>query len=136
MNEESEKLFQRLIKHMQEENEKQTEIIKSGFKAEISGIKAEIAEIKTIIKEAATKTKVFEEKIKIIENKYTLLEKAIRKNNIVIFGLDDKNKNLIKYTIDQINQYLELNLSIHNINNIYAIGKPHLAKRPILLQFT
>nr|CAI5850422.1 unnamed protein product [Callosobruchus analis] len=71
------------------------------------------------------------ERINRLETSVKLLERKLRRNNIVIFGLQIKNKdNLLLETLDELKNLL----SIGDINNIFQVDK-NTDKSPIILEF-
>lgn len=81
------------------------------------------SEINAINKSINKKLIEFEENFKKIEEKITNIERANRKNNILIFGIQTDQDNLLKTTLSQINVIFECNLTEKDLNNIYFIGK-------------
>lgn len=121
-------VHEKLLKSIQESIDQQTQEIKSH-------IGREIADLRKLIGEETRKRTDLEEKYKQLQGKYTILEKAIRKNNIIIFGLENKTeKKLIEFTIDTLNEQLKLNLSKKDVNNIFTIGQQNQNK-PIIVKF-
>lgn len=135
MNEEHEKLFQRLVSYMEDVNKKQISVLKEGVAELKEEIKTEIAEIKTILTEESKKRREIETKQIEIEKRVSHIEKTLRKNNIVIFGLQPNEENVLSYTIEQLNQLLTLNINTLHINNLIPLGKAE-NNPPILVQFT
>lgn len=72
-------------------------------------------------------------KVKKLENRCLYLERKVRKNNIVIFGTDFENDNLVQLTISKLNELLGLQLTTDDINNIYKIGQS--PKPPVVVEF-
>nr|CAH7759786.1 unnamed protein product [Callosobruchus chinensis] len=62
-------------------------------------------------------------KYKSLEECYTRLDRQIRKNNILIFGftLPNKDNDLLANTLNQIKEYLTVEVTEGDINNIYKI---------------
>lgn len=74
------------------------------------------------------------ERIEKLENKCLLWERKLRKNNIIVFGLDNvNNSDLAKYTLEKLNDVLDLNFNINDINNVYKIGRSE--KPPVIVEF-
>lgn len=61
------------------------------------------------------------------------LERRIRKNNIVIFGLTVDGSEIVEQTISKLNELFGLNVTTKDINNIYKIGKS--SNPPIVVEF-
>lgn len=69
-----------------------------------------------------------------MESKCLFYERKLRKNNIVVFGLDNVNKSdLAEYTLEKLNKALDLNFKINDVNNVYKIGRSE--KPPVVVEF-
>lgn len=68
-----------------------------------------------------------------LQERCLFLERKVRKNNIVVFGLDIEDSKLIEETISTLNKHLGLNITANDINNIYKIGKSK--QPPIVVEF-
>lgn len=85
-------------------------------------------EIKTVNKALTN----FESKLAILENKSLLLDRKIRKNNIVIFGLKtEKSTGLLEEVLQKLNEILGIKLVENDVNNVYRIGN----KSTIIVEF-
>lgn len=135
MSEEYDKLFQNLVRYIEEANERQTSVLKADVAELKSEIKTEIADIKNILTEESNKRKELEIRQNQIEERIARIEKLARKNNIVIFGLQPREENLLSYTIEQLNQHLNVNINALHINNLFSLGK-NQNNPPVLVQFT
>ena len=74
-----------------------------------------------------------EEQIDNVQKQCLFLERKVRKNNIIIFGLDIKDENLVEKVISSLNNLLDLKVTTSEINNVYKIGKNN--KPPIVVEF-
>lgn len=88
-------------------------------------------EIKSVSDSINQKLNKLEEKYRKIEEKVTHIERANRKNNIVIYGIQTDKNNLLKTTLSQLNEIFECNLVDRDINNIYLFGH----KKTIVVEF-
>lgn len=93
-----------------------------------------LEELQTNQKHIHKKIEINEKAIEELRYKHLHLERKYRKNNIVIFGLKATGENLFEYTIEQLNNLLEISLSLRDVNNIYTIGKAG-GNQGILVQF-
>lgn len=90
--------------------------------------------LKEIKADVTQQLKESNERIEKLENKYLFYERKLRKNNIIIFGLDNvDNTDLVRYTLGRINEVLDLNFSDSDINNVYKIGRSE--KPPVIVEF-
>lgn len=99
--------------------QEQTIEIKEGFKHDLNDL--------------VFKVRKYELKIQQLERRCLTLERKVRKNNVIIFGLEVKDSELALDTLLQINKLLGLNITINDVNNIYKIGKSD--KPPIIIEF-
>lgn len=94
-----------------------------------------LAELKDIKLAQNEKIKKLEKTLINLENKYLSLERRIRKNNIIIFGLKIDKQNLIEETIAILNSLLGISLNKTEVINCYVIGK-YESKQGILLELS
>lgn len=109
-------LYELLIKAQEEQSEKLTK------------------EIKRNREEYSKTVKKTEKDLQTLFDKYTYLERKRRKNNLVVFGLQIKEENILKETLTSLNSLLEINIRESDVNNIYSIGKQE-NKKGILIEF-
>ena len=82
-----------------------------------------LEELKTFIKNELKPVIDLQNNYNKLESKIITLERKIRKNNIVIFGLGlESNESLVVNTINKLNSLLETAFTEADINNIYKIG--------------
>lgn len=109
-----------IIRTITDLTNKQTEILKN----EIRDIKKRINRDKEQIQGEIYKLK----------EKYEYLEKSLKKNNIIIFGLEVTDNNLLKYTLNIFKSHLKIDITENDISDIYSIGK-NKDKRPVVVKF-
>lgn len=89
-------------------------------------------EIKSEIKSIKNTVFKLDNKCNELEKRIINLDRKVRKNNIIIFGLEEvSEKNLLNYVLKKLNETLHIDLRDTDINNIYKIG----SKNTILLEF-
>lgn len=115
-------------KNIEEANKNQSDDIKRYINKEVSELKQKFEE------ELNKKALEWESKYKNLQNKYEKLEKELKKNNIIIFGLDTPAIHLEKFIIDSLNQLLDISLTLSDLNNVYTIGKQS-KKKPVIVKF-
>lgn len=75
-----------------------------------------------------------------LESRLERLERRNRKNNIVVFGLSkstiNNQRDLAEWIASKFRSLLEVNVNLHEINNVYYIGKQENTKRPLIVEFT
>lgn len=91
-------------------------------------------EIKKISEKYDDKIKKLETNLDQLQNHYLNFERYKRKNNIMVFGLNLGNENLLQNTIGKLNSLLGINLTPNNINNLFPVGREQ--KRGVLIQLT
>lgn len=92
------------------------------------------AEIRRAVSEVTKKVISAEEKIETLTKRNIGLERKVRKNNIVIFGLSYVGNNLAEFVTKQFHQLLNIVIKEQDINNVYRIGKKS-EKQPIIIEF-
>ncbi|KAJ8966899.1 hypothetical protein NQ314_003245 [Rhamnusium bicolor] len=115
------KLFMKLNASI---NQKLTEVTN-----QINEIKDEISEVANKHDEEIEELKEENQQLR-KENKF--LQRKVRKNNIVIYGIN-VNDNLSDTVINTLNNLLEISISEQDINDIYRIGKIN-NKQPLLVE--
>lgn len=92
-------------------------------------------EIHNCVKSLNIKIDNVNKEIDDIKKRCSEVERKLKKNNIVIFGiLLRKNENLLNKTLKVLNDNFQVNIEEHDVNNIFKLGKED--KSPILLEFT
>lgn len=109
----------KLFKLLCENSSQQTNEIKTEIKGSIKEVTYEINKLKDQVQE--------------LETRCLLLERKSRKNNIVIFGLEVKQNDLVEKTVNTINDLFQINLIQSELNNVYKIGGKDTA--PIIVEF-
>lgn len=102
-------------------NEKQTADITDKFNGIINILKNEL-------------NRITQENL-LLKKKCLVLERKVRRNNVVIFGLPpvENNSDLLKGTVQKLNDLLDTSIHERDINNIYKIGKSD--KPPVIVEF-
>lgn len=121
-------LFTKLVEFIKSENEKTKQDINNTFQTETN-------KIISCIEQQNKKIETLEKNYKSLENKYLVLERQIRKNNIIIFGLaPTEQENLATFVLEELNNLLQTTLSESDLNNIYVLKTQN--GTPIKLEFT
>lgn len=109
-------LYNKLVAHSDE----QSEIIRSEIHKSVSEIAGKVARIDT--------------DLQVINKRCLGFERIIRKNNIIIFGLEiNADEDLLQKTLKTLNRYLETDLTANDVNDIRRVGKSQ--QRPVVLEF-
>lgn len=106
------------------------EAIKELLNKQTKEIKEDILMSNNILKQKIAHNK---EKINTLQKKCLFLERKVRKNNIVIFGLSVDGNKLVEDTLTKINTLLGIDLVPNDINNIYKIGRSQ--NPPLIIEF-
>ncbi|CAH2012506.1 unnamed protein product [Acanthoscelides obtectus] len=119
-----------LLSKLVELIKKESNSVKSEIKQEIQEIKLENAKILNLVKQQDEKLELLEKSYKKLEQQNLQLERAIRKNNILVFGLevDSKTANLADIATGKLNDLLGINISNNDLQNIYGIAKTKAEK--------
>lgn len=122
-----------------ENNSEILNILKTLSK-EITEIKSDVKQIKEDLKAQVTQINLINEKITSVEKvnlnlqlQITNIERYIRQNNIIFFGVKENNKDL-EFIIDFTTQKLDVSISINDINNYYRIGNKGDKPRPLVVK--
>ena len=108
-------LYTKLVKVIQHEGNS----IRTDIKQEIQ---LENNKILEIFEQQTKKLNHLEEKYNNLESNYLNLQRQIRKNNIVIFGLQVRSgENLLEFTLNKLKEFFGINILESDINNIYQI---------------
>lgn len=113
------------------ENTAENKIIKTIIEVseqQTQSLKSEIIELKKILNETK-----HSQSIDVLKNKCLYLEKQIKKNNIIIFGLDTTT-DLVNNTLNTLKDLLAVDICKNDIDDIYAIGRVNI-RRPIIVRF-
>ena len=115
-------------------NETQFKKIQQNSEDQTNVLRGEIKNITKVINE---KIDISNRDISQLKKENLDLQRKIRKNNIIVFGLgsrkDLKQENLLKTSIDNLNRLLSIKLLESDINNIYFVGKSDTP--PIVIEF-
>lgn len=99
-------------------------------------IDTNIEELNQKLVEANLKITELKEENSTLKQKVNVLEKKIKSNNVVIFGLNDiKEEKLLEDTVTHISNLLNVNITDTDIGNIYRPKSQH-THSPIVVQFT
>lgn len=63
------------------------------------------------------------------------LERKSRKNNIIIFGIENEEQNLFDCTINIFRNILELEIEATDLNDVYRISTKNSEKYPVAVEF-
>lgn len=124
----NQELFHKLLQVIESQAEKTREDISNEIKCEsrklLEKIENQDLEIKNL-KEAH----------QLLEERCVQLERSIRKNNILVFGLlpPTDNTEILERTIDKIEESLEVKINPSEINNIYQLNS--IKGAPIKIEF-
>ncbi|CAH1104237.1 unnamed protein product [Psylliodes chrysocephalus] len=91
-------------------------------------------EIKTAVEKEARRRHKIKKELEDEKFKNLQIQKQIRKNDIIVFNLEYKEGDLLSYTVDKLNNLLQINLDKKYINNVFTIGKTE-ENKPIIIQF-
>lgn len=118
--------FKLLFDQMKNEMEKQTNIIFERMDKRLEPLIEE--------------NKVMKSKIEVLERKIDQLEKEKKKNNLLIFGIEEEEEStlgLLEIVQNTIKSDLEISLETKDVSRIHRIGAIKENKiRPVLITFT
>lgn len=136
-------LYSKLLEVIKQEGNNNKEDIKSEIKRETRKLSEEInAKIKEenrklteLIEQQNQKIILLQSKCDQFQNRCLNLERQIRKNNIIIFGLTIENDiSLLEFVINKLNTLLGIELKESDISNLFII-KTNKGE-PVKIEFT
>lgn len=103
----------------------------------VNANKQQTLELKKEIQQVLHTNEILHKEVDALRTRCLTLERASRKNNIIIFGLKntDLSKDLLTHILEQVNLIFEGNFTLGDINNYYPIGKEKSGSRPVVVQF-
>lgn len=120
-------LYEKLVQVIQSSANKNKEEITEK-------IQTENEKILNLLNEQNEKVQDLEERYKLLEDKYVKLDRQLRKNNVLIFGLNQTNNSGFEESVlTRINQLLNTDFSLLDCNNIYPIKSQKT--NPIKIEF-
>lgn len=120
------------IKKQNDEITKQNVEINANIKEIKTDLSKQTEEINNIIK----KVSVLENENLDLKKKLLVAEQKIRKNNLVIYGVEEnENADIISVTIKIFSTKLNVEINPLDINNIYRVGiKSENKRRPVIVE--
>ncbi|CAG9759742.1 unnamed protein product [Ceutorhynchus assimilis] len=116
-------------KVIEEANSKQTKVIRDYIQQEIS-------EVKEDFEKAITQSEnKLQAKYEELNKKHTQLQKQLKKNNIVIWGVQPPKENLPEFIINKLKTLLQINITVSEIDNAFTFGQEENRKH-ILVKST
>jgi len=108
----------------------------------VNGINRIESEIKSVKDFLTYKVEQQEIAVLKLQEDYANLSKLLeslksdkKKNNLMIFGLQQTSESLIDNVVNLINKKVGVEIEKRDINNIFRVGKNRSDKRPVLVQF-
>nr|CAI5859485.1 unnamed protein product [Callosobruchus analis] len=97
--------------------------LENNKKEIIERTEAENAKLLNLLENQTKRTNELEEKYCQLEQKYLRLERDIRRNNVIIFGIEvtPQKSHLGEEVVNTLNQLLGINLSLGDVNNVFII---------------
>lgn len=101
---------------------------------QIEPLKSEICAIKSNFEE---KISIIEAENKELRDKIVSLERKQRKNNLIIFGIDNADSDVAEKVIALFNDHLEINIVRTDIKEAYRLeNRNNSGKSPVLVSFS
>lgn len=115
--------------------------VNTNLTAKIGKVEEEIKSIKTTVEVEISDIKqelnIFEKVNKDLHNNIEEIQRKLKANNIVVYGLEEKydenQKNLIEEFLNLVNNVLIVKLTTTDINNIFRLGRNRDNTRPVLV---
>lgn len=117
------------------QNEMTVKEMYDDLKHLIEGITNQFHDIHAEIKTLKARVNVLEDKNKEDNNCLITIQRELRKNNLIIFGLsEEEEENLLHKVIELFGSKLKVQVSALEINNIYRFGRSK-KNRPVIVKF-
>lgn len=110
-------------------NEKTLEL-KEDLKSQIDEIKQDFNKIANSYKEEITKLELHNYQL---QKNVIQLERKVRKNNLVIYGINNLERNICDAILKIFREKLEVDITENDINDLYKLGKHNTS--PVLIEF-
>lgn len=91
-------------------------------------------EIQSVVQKYDNKIKELEEKNDTLENKFIELDRKVRKNNIILYGLN-KQVDLKDSVLKVLNELENVEILEDDISDVYCLGKKDKVETPVLIEF-
>lgn len=93
--------------------------------------KEETEKLLNKINEQAHKIEILEERCTKIEENQIKFERFIKRKNLIIFGAryNKDNNNILQFTLDLLQKYLNVQITENDIDNIYTLNNVSSKKR-------
>lgn len=117
------------------QNEMTVKEMYDDLKHLIEGIKAQNSVIHEKLKTLEARVELLENKHKEDNNNLITLQREVRKNNLVIFGIPgEEEEDLVHKILEFLKTVLKVQTSEEEINDVYRFGKSE-KDRPVLVKF-
>ncbi|KAJ8935638.1 hypothetical protein NQ318_015615 [Aromia moschata] len=100
---------------------------------EIKKSKQELKASIEAVEEVNRRINALEQKNKNLEDKLENIERTQRKNNIIIFGMQNVQQVTPEIICDELKKEIDINLNISDFNNVYPLGKQE--NSPLKIEF-
>lgn len=98
--------------------------IKNLLEAANSAQSAELKQyIEDNIRDVSEELRETRERLGDLEKRHVLLERKLRKNNVVLFGMETTDQDLKNLVLSSLNEKLQTTLHSSDLSNVYKIGR-------------
>ncbi|KAG5891189.1 hypothetical protein JTB14_004490 [Gonioctena quinquepunctata] len=116
------------------------ELISKSLKEEVQTLHDSLNSVSQKLKEKLTRRNeivdILEKENAVLRSENKYVEKKLKRNNILIHGLEIGDDNTISNTVDQLQILLDVEIDCErHVNNIYEVGNPDKENRPIVVEF-
>lgn len=120
--------------NLMKDSSKQNVILHNELKQEINNIREEIFHKIQILEQENLQLK---DENKNLNSRLSFLEKQQKKYNIVLYGLQENNEDLLNAVLKIFNNHLNINCQENAIRDLHRIGREKSEKtpRPIVIEF-
>lgn len=121
----------KLFKNVTTALSEKTSELKNDLKTQIGEIKYEL---NSVINQQQEKITALEIENKKLQKAVIQLQRKVRKNNLVIFGIKETQTNITEQVTKIFKDILEIEILSSDINDVYEVGRNGTDKKPVIVE--
>lgn len=121
----------KLFKNVTTALSEKTSELKNDLKTQIREIKYEL---NSVINQQQEKITALEIENKKLQKAVIQLQRKVRKNNLVIFGIKETQTNITEQVTKIFKDILEIEILSSDINDVYEVGRNGTDKKPVIVE--
>lgn len=130
---EAQKIFlKNLFANLNSTIAEKTSEIRTEIQKQVNDIKEDIT---IVVNKLQDKVEKLEKENNTLQKKLVFLERKVRKNNIIIFGIEKNTSNILESIVTLFNETLEIPVKHIDINDVYRLDTKSSEEPPIVVEF-